>query len=95
MARAAEASRKLRSAALSKTASPRRRITASWTTAVGESVWSVRSRLIRPAATRRNSSYTRPRSLLLASSSPDRARPKISASSESDSSATRPSAEKG
>ena len=46
IARAAEANRKLRSAALSRTASPSRRITASWTTAVGESVWSGRSRRI-------------------------------------------------
>ena len=56
MARAADANRKLRSAALSKTASPSSRITASWTTAVGDRVWSGRSRRIRREATRRNSS---------------------------------------
>ena len=39
MALAAAESRKFRSGALSKTASPSSRITASWTTAVGERVW--------------------------------------------------------
>ena len=56
IARAAEANRKLRSAALSRTDSPSRRITASWTTAVGERVWSARSRRISRVATRRSSS---------------------------------------
>ena len=46
IARAADANRKLRSAARSKTPSPSSRITASWTTAVGESVWPARSRSI-------------------------------------------------
>ena len=48
-----------RSGALSKTASPKSRITVSWTTAVGESVWPARSRRIIRAATRRSSSYIR------------------------------------
>jgi hypothetical protein len=56
MASAAAANRKLRSAARSKTPSPRRWITASWTTAVGGRVWSGRSRRISREATRRSSS---------------------------------------
>jgi hypothetical protein len=56
MAHAAEANSKFRSAALSKTDSPSKQITASWTTAVGESVWSARSRRINREATWRSSS---------------------------------------
>jgi hypothetical protein len=58
IARAADAGRKLRSAALSNTSSSSVRMTATWTTAVGETVWLDLSRCIRRTTTWYNLSET-------------------------------------